>query len=339
MKKLLVIAPNSVHTLNFLEFVKNLFDEIILCSEQEVESKVPDRQYQVNFKTINPLTLLSQRKALKKIIVNEAPDLVHVHQVTRHAFAAVPLVKSLKRPVILSAWGSDVLVVPDQSFLYKWLVSRTLKKADVVVCDSQEMMLKIESLGRGENNEMVLFGIEPIEEHTKSKIVYSNRLHEKLYNIDVIIRLFANFSKDNPDWKLRIAGSGGQTAQLTTLVETLGVKNSVQFIGWLSKEENRKEYQNAAVYISIPDSDGTAVSLLEAMSAGCIPVVPDLPVSKEWITDGENGIVHNGNQNPLARSVELNSELVKGINKKIIEEKGTQDVTRVHYQRIYKSLI
>ncbi|HBE80849.1 MAG TPA: glycosyl transferase family 1, partial [Firmicutes bacterium] len=41
--------------------------------------------------------------------------------------------------------------------------------------------------------------------------------------------------------------------------------------------------------VSIPKSDGTPVSLLEAMAAGCLPVLADLPVYHDWITDGVNG--------------------------------------------------
>jgi glycosyltransferase involved in cell wall biosynthesis len=42
--------------------------------------------------------------------------------------------------------------------------------------------------------------------------------------------------------------------------------------------------------ISIPKSDGTPVSLLEAMAAGCLPILSDLPVYHDWITDGVNGL-------------------------------------------------
>jgi len=33
------------------------------------------------------------------------------------------------------------------------------------------------------------------------------------------------------------------------------------------------------------------VSLLEAMAAGCLPVVSDIPGNREWVQDGENGLL------------------------------------------------
>jgi glycosyltransferase involved in cell wall biosynthesis len=38
-------------------------------------------------------------------------------------------------------------------------------------------------------------------------------------------------------------------------------------------------------------SDGTSVSLLEAMAAGCVPVLSDLPANREWVVDGLNGFL------------------------------------------------
>ena len=38
-------------------------------------------------------------------------------------------------------------------------------------------------------------------------------------------------------------------------------------------------------------SDSVSVSLLEAMAHGCIPLLSDLPANREWVGDGDNGLV------------------------------------------------
>src|SRR4029079_13645664 len=43
----------------------------------------------------------------------------------------------------------------------------------------------------------------------------------------------------------------------------------------------------AEVYVSASRSDSTSQSLLEAMAAGALPVVSDIPGNREWVTDGE----------------------------------------------------
>ena len=119
-------------------------------------------------------------------------------------------------------------------------------------------------------------------------------MHAPLYQIEKIILESADFLKKNTDWLLKIAGQGPNTPALEKLaLENLPL-GSYQFVGFLNSEQNKANYQSATIYISIPISDGTSISLLEAMAYGCIPIVSDLPANKEWITHLENGIISDG---------------------------------------------
>jgi hypothetical protein len=42
-------------------------------------------------------------------------------------------------------------------------------------------------------------------------------------------------------------------------------------------------------YLSLPRSDSVAVSVLEAMANGMLPVLSDLPANRELVQDGVNG--------------------------------------------------
>src|SRR5204863_7768121 len=48
---------------------------------------------------------------------------------------------------------------------------------------------------------------------------------------------------------------------------------------------------NSDLYISLIETDGVSASLLEAMATGILPIVPDHPANRFWITPGENGIL------------------------------------------------
>ena len=62
---------------------------------------------------------------------------------------------------------------------------------------------------------------------------------------------------------------------------------------------------SGSCYISASLSDGTANSLLEAMAAGLFPIVSDIPANREWIADGENGMLFPpGDHMALARCLE-----------------------------------
>ena len=46
--------------------------------------------------------------------------------------------------------------------------------------------------------------------------------------------------------------------------------------------------------MSQPASDSVAVSVLEAMAHGCIPLLSDLPANRELVQDGDNGWIVPG---------------------------------------------
>jgi glycosyltransferase involved in cell wall biosynthesis len=93
-------------------------------------------------------------------------------------------------------------------------------------------------------------------------------------------------------------------------------------------------------FISIPGSDATSISLLEAMSAGCIPIVSDLPANREWIINGENGIIVNDlNENFLEKAINLNADNVKRINQDLFLEKASKNINRDKFLQLYKQIM
>ena len=68
-------------------------------------------------------------------------------------------------------------------------------------------------------------------------------------------------------------------------------ENDVSFLGLYSQADLPTIMSQSEVYVSTSLSDGTSVSLLEAMSAGRICVVRDFPSNREWINHGINGFL------------------------------------------------
>ena len=52
-----------------------------------------------------------------------------------------------------------------------------------------------------------------------------------------------------------------------------------------------KDYRKADIFVTTSVSDGTPVSLLEAMSSGLPCIATSVGGIPEWITNGENGIL------------------------------------------------
>ncbi|MEA3477980.1 MAG: glycosyltransferase, partial [Bacteroidota bacterium] len=103
---------------------------------------------------------------------------------------------------------------------------------------------------------------------------------------------------------------------------------------------NREYYKKAMFYVSVPQSDATSISLLEALAYGCIPVLSDLPANWEWVENGRNGlIVKHLDANFIKKALKLNQPEIAAINRKIIEERGTTEVNRQKFIDIYKRAI
>jgi glycosyltransferase involved in cell wall biosynthesis len=183
---------------------------------------------------------------------------------------------------------------------------------------------------------------EPTLQLPKEKTIYSNRLHNPLYRIDKIVERFAEFksSPSGKDWKLILAGSGSESENLNSLIEELGLSDSVDFQGWVEKQQNEENYARSAVWVSIPESDATPISLLEAMYHGCFPVVVNLPSIREWITDGVNGkLVSNVDESFFGSYLnELDSSVARE-NRKLVDEKGSAKVATACFSNLHRRLI
>jgi glycosyltransferase involved in cell wall biosynthesis len=337
--KILIAGEASVHVSNYCRAIRSYVDELVLLTETPLDVPEASRNYRVSFRNFNPFLWWKGLQELKKIIEAEKPDLIHVHQVNRLAYF-VCLATPKNIPVVATAWGSDVLLVPKRNFLFRYFTKRVIRQSLYVTADARVMIDAMKKMVKSESKYILLqYGIDPIVPVEKEKIIFSNRLHRPLYNIDTIIMDFAGFVKTNTEWKLCIGGSGPETANLAELASALQVSGKVEFLGWLKKNENDSNYARASIYVSIPSSDGTSVSLLEAMSAECIPVVSDLPVTKEWITDGVNGVVRNEAQNPFEEALSLDRAHCIRINKEMIgKEVDRKETTRMFY-KIYEEAI
>lgn len=94
------------------------------------------------------------------------------------------------------------------------------------------------------------------------------------------------------DYILALAGSGPEENSLRKLTRELGIENRVKFLGYLSQEELKKEYEKSAVFVLPTRQDCFALVILEAMCAG-LPVICSRYADGVYdlVEDGKNGYV------------------------------------------------
>jgi glycosyltransferase involved in cell wall biosynthesis len=341
MRKLLLISSNTIHTYKYLQLVEDYFDEVLLITNEK--SNVYDYPtVELNF-NLKIKTIFSTVKEIKKQIELFQPSIIHIHQANSYAFFALLACRKSFIPTVLTAWGSDVLLLPKSNFLLKKMVQFNLRNADFLTSDSIYMAQEMEKIAPLKNRIIIAnFGIDVTPTNCeKENIVYSNRLHKKLYRVDKIIEAFSLFyTNNNTDWKLVIAATGTETETLKIKAAELNLEHAIEFVGWIQKEDNEQWYSKAKIWVSIPESDATSISLLEAMACGCIPVVSDLPANREWIQSGLNGIIVNDLESDfISDALKLNLAEAINMNKNRIEKDGTKASNRIKFIQLYQTIL
>jgi len=338
MKKIVIVGSNCIHTKKYISMISDYFEEIYFLTNK------PDGLSGIIFKCVSfslnisgLLSVITIRKYLKEI----QPSVVHIHQANSYAFITMLALIGTTYPVVLSAWGSDVLVNPKRSVIFKWMLKWILKHSSIVTSDSLYMSSEVKQYCQSVSTIEASFGIssESKNEFEKENIIYSNRNHELLYNVDKIIFAFAKFSENHDNWKFVIASSGSETTRLKQLVVSLGIKDKVEFIGWVSQEKNNELYQKSSIFVSIPSSDATSISLLEAISQNCICVVSNLPANTEHILHGINGLIVQDIDNmDFEQYIDIDVPLLEKVNMRR-SETYTVDYNKNIFLSIYKSLL
>lgn len=341
MKKLLLIGSNTIHTYNYYELVKDHFDAIEIITN-EIRDGYDLNVHVVDFQ-LKPFNLIQTPKKINQIISDFNPTVVHIHQANSVAFLSFLAMRKRSIPTVLTAWGSDILVLPNQSLLLNRMVKYNLSRADALTSDSKFMATEMKRLKPQSASILIAnfgIGFNPPVGVAKEKIIYSNRLHKSLYRIDAILDAFRVFKLNqlNQDWKLVIAAVGEETDYLKAKVQQENI-NGVEFVGWVDAQANADWYNRATYWVSIPESDATSISLLEAMACGCIPILSDLPANREWINNLKTGyIVEDTTEDFFSKALNYKYDNAASINRNLIEKEGTKQVNRAKFIDLYNQL-
>jgi L-malate glycosyltransferase len=94
--------------------------------------------------------------------------------------------------------------------------------------------------------------------------------------VDLIIRAWPEVVGTIPSAELRITGDGPERVVLTTLVQTLGLKGSITFLGQLAEHEAvLAEIEKASLLVLPSEREGQGLVVLEAMALGTAVLVAD----------------------------------------------------------------
>ena len=241
------------------------------------------------------LALIRQLPRLARWLRQVQPAWIHAHYLTSHGTLAwlAQRLYGVRGGLVGSAWGSDILVTPERSAVWRHLTQRVLRACVLTTSDSQAMAARMRQLGAGEV--MVFpFGLESMPPPAGAKdpnLFFANRGLEPIYAPARVLDVFHALARGMPQAQLVVANDGSLQGALKAQVDALGLARRVRLVGRLSAAEQVQWYDQARWYLSLPVSDSVSVSVLEAMAHGCVPILSDLPANRELVRHSDNGLI------------------------------------------------
>jgi glycosyltransferase involved in cell wall biosynthesis len=130
----------------------------------------------------------------------------------------------------------------------------------------------------------------------RNEIISLNR-YDAEKSLDWLIRAWAQVAPDFPEWRLRMFGEGELRAELTQLIDLLGVADSAILEGITTEAEHR--LRTAKINAVTSQFEGLPLTIAEAARAGTPTVAFDCaPGIRYLIEDGTDGLVVPRNNLP-----------------------------------------
>lgn len=123
------------------------------------------------------------------------------------------------------------------------------------------------------------------------RIGFGSRLVKAQKRTDLLPEVLEQLAKRNISYKMQIAGDGNYRETLELYVKENKFEKNVTFVGILSQEEMVLFWKNQDIMISLSDSEGIGLSILEAMCQGTVPIVTKTAGIDDFVTDMETGFV------------------------------------------------
>lgn len=234
-----------------------------------------------------------------RVIASVHPDVVHAGPVQS---VASLVAWSGFSPQVTMSWGSDLLKGA-RSGTGRWVARYTLARSEVLACDCHAVKAAAVDLGMpAERIAVFPWGVDlghfspdgagEIRQRLGwggSFVVLSSRTWAPVYGVDVLVDGFILAARSAPDLRLLMLGDGPMRDAILSKLHSAGVTDRVHLAGQVDHASLPDYYRSADLYVSASHSDGSSISLLEAMACGLPALVSNIPGNREWVEPGRNG--------------------------------------------------
>jgi len=198
-------------------------------------------------------------------------DLVHAH----YAAPAGDAVRraGVRRPLVVSVHGGDLLAVAQRSPAGERAVRGALGRAAVVLANSRGMERRARALG-AQRSRVVHLGSDLPDAHTAhvpDRLVTVGNLIARKRHGDVLRALWL-LRESHPAVEWVVVGDGPERPALERLAAELGLDGRVHFLGAVPPGQALQEARRAAVFVLPSVNEAFGVAYVEAMAGG-VPAI------------------------------------------------------------------
>ena len=345
---------NKGHEVHVITFDPNILDGYEPVKVHIIRKRMPGPALISRIISLIPLLL-----DIKKIIRSINPDIIHSHSAVGYAWMGMLIGF---HPFIITPWGSDIFIDIQKSKIEKLLTTIALKKADLITYDGNRSKKVLIELGIEQKKiyhiywgtDTRIFNPEQRSKEIRenlgifnSHMIISTKNLEPIYDIESLVKSIPLVLKKVPEAKFVIAGKGSQEAKLKQLAKSMGISDSVKFIGFIPSNEVPKYLASADIYVCTSLSEGgLAISTKEAMACELPVVITDLEVNTEWIKNGVNGFVisprdHKSLAEKIVYLIEHEDVKIKfgKLGRELVKENFEYDKELEKVENIYAQLI
>lgn len=352
MTRILIIGDaGSIHTKRIARYLVDQGNEVHVASfvADDIAENITVHLME-RFK-LGKLGYIAGIGSLRRILKRVRPEVCNAHYITSYGFVAA---LAGARPLVQTAWGSDVLLNIERSSLFRLIIRYLLRKSAALILVAEHMREKIAPLlpsrlevftiPYGVDAELFNYLPRPVHEGEPLRIINTRHLDD-IYRIDSIIDAVADCRDAGLKIELDIVGTGALRKALETQVKNLGLEDDVRFLGRIDHSALPRVLQQAHIFVSASLSDGNNISLNEAMACGLFPIASDIPANRQWIESEKNGFLFPaGDWQAISRSIQKASAdrnfwiQVISTNRKIVEQRADWQVNARKMEQILRSV-
>jgi len=256
-----------------------------------------------------PFFMTAEFFALKKLVKQIKPDVIHAHWIIPQGFISALVHKLTGVKYVVTTHGGDIFGL--QGKIPTTMKKFTLRNAKDITVVSTAIKKEIEEkIDSKLNVKVIPMGVDsklfnPDKKDHKIKkqygingsfLLFVGRLSEKK-GVRYLIEAMPEVVKHNPKTKLMIIGGGELEKELKELAIKLNMQNNIIFKGPIPNKDLPKYYATADIFIGPSivakggDTEGFGLTFVEAGMSGCWLIGTNVGGILDIIKDGKNGFI------------------------------------------------